>query len=280
VLLCIAQLLDYPRRQYLFEKSVKGPFCVAPFIRILLTVVIPWVAGQLENLVTLDERDRPHDERLHLRLMIRCVRSVRACLTPVVRILAMIFYLDAGRVGGCGYIIRGWPFGRVRVQQQAEDGAGGGTDSKAEARLKAALNQTSLKTFEPLDELLEMKMNFIFVCFFAPIMPGGLIPTIIARLLEVRAKATKLFFVRRRHWPDEARLLHDTQNGFARLAAVLAVVWHVGLVLVSYNQHLPSSEWGKTRSVLLWAGISVGVCIVFAIMGLCIDEARSCAASF
>merc|ERR1712187_733380 len=106
--------------------------------------------------------------------------------------------------------------------------------------LEDALNQIILKEFEPLDELLEMKLSFIFIILFAPVMPLGLIPTLVARLIEIRTKLTKLFIVRRRRIPEDSRLVHETQKTFTVLAAHVAVVWQTGLNFVSYNSELAS----------------------------------------
>lgn len=280
-LLCVAQMLDYPRRRVLFEKSVKGPFCVAPFVRILITVLLPWVVGKLDEFVTVDSRDELSDEENEAKTQSVCCRCCRATFSPIVRILSLIFNLTGGNVGGCRYIYHGWPFGMVQVSDtesptalKGEDGPGSPCVS-ADRVLKGALDQVALKMFDPLDELLELKMNFIFVCFFAPIMPSGLLPTIIARLLEVRTKATKLFFVRRRQWPDEARLLHDTQDCFARIAATLAVFWHVGLFLVSYNDMI--LEWGKKFTVFLWLFSSIASAVALNFLGWFVNTYfRSC----
>ena len=34
----------------------------------------------------------------------------------------------------------------------------------------------------------DIKLNFLFVVLFAPVLPWGIIPTLLARLLEVRCK--------------------------------------------------------------------------------------------
>jgi len=128
--------------------------------------------------------------------------------------------------------------------------------------LRSSLLQVARKEFEPFAELLELKMNFLFVLFFAPIMPFGLLPTLIARILEVRFKSTKLFFVRRRCWPSPAEILHTTQRTFSECAVALAVAWHVGLVLVTYNRDVASL--GAGRIIGIWLGAAAGANLLLA----------------
>jgi len=175
----------------------------------------------------------------------------------VVRILAIIFKFDGEQVGGLiGYICRGWPFGTLHQIMPSEkiqaDAGSPGVPRRKEAgkMIQGALEQVARKEFEPLDELLEIKMNFLFVTFFAPIMPIGLLPTLAARLLRVRSKATKLFFLRRRCWPHESNLLHQTQEHFNLIVANVTVVWYTGLVVVSYNPFI--SEWEAWKTLLVW----------------------------
>jgi len=137
-------------------------------------------------------------------------------------------------------------------------GADPGADQIAESELHSALRQAALKEFEPLEELLELKMSFIFVCFLAPVMPIGLIATLVARLFEIRSKLTKLFFVRRRCFPGDARLHHGTQGAFVFICAYLAVVWHAGLDWVTYNSDL-SSQGGALQALVGWFMTSVGI---------------------
>merc|ERR1719203_2237460 len=104
-------------------------------------------------------------------------------------------------------------------------------------------------------------MSFLFTLFFAPIMPIGLIGTLIARLLEVRFKATKLLFVRRRDWPESAGWMHRTQDVFTHFAVILAVFWHTGLVLIPYNTK-SLQLWGFWRTLATWLGASIVVAVL------------------
>lgn len=254
--LCIARQLEFDQRRVMFERAVKGPFFVAPFVRIFVTVFVPMLAGALGKFVHDDAQSgskAPRWRRWRWKWFI----------AGICRILALIFYLDPDHVGGLGYIARGWPFGSLSdlhmprsTKMQAET-----HPSRDEKELRtvmdAALDQASRKVFEPMDEVMELKINFMFVALFAPIMPLGIVPTLLSRLVEVRSKATKLFFVRRRSWPGESRLLHETQDAFARIAAYVAVVWHTGLFFISYNPQLALWQWWKVLSLWLLATLAL-----------------------
>merc|ERR1712217_507271 len=164
--------------------------------------------------------------------------------------------MDPDPVGGIiSYVLHGWPFGpmsRLQTGTALTQEVPSGRKEVHEA-MQSALEQVSRKEFEPLDDLLEIKMNFLFVTFFAPIMPIGLLPTLGARLLRVRSKATKLFFLRRRSWPEESHLLHQTMEKCFVLIAHITVVWYSGLILVSYNPYIP--EWGVWKTMLIWFGV-------------------------
>jgi len=144
---------------------------------------------------------------------------------------------------------------------------GGQSEEVAEvesALLRRSLVQVTRKPFEPLDELLEIKMNFLFVAMFAPIMPIGIVPTLIARLAEVRFKATKLLWVRRRCWPGASAVLHKTQDIFTHAVVAVATIWHTGLVLVAYNPVLDT--WSAGVTVCIW--MATAACVFGLIYGL------------
>merc|ERR1712032_1554156 len=82
------------------------------------------------------------------------------------------------------------------------------------------------------------KLNFLFVTMLAPVKPLGVLPTLLARFVEVRSKEAKLFVVRRRCFPMGAGVFHNTQKHFVRLVAVWAVVWHTAISHISYNTEL------------------------------------------
>jgi len=196
---------------------------MAPFVGILVKVIIPCVADRLDRFA---------------RNTYCCCRCCDTIFDGFFRIFALIFTHDGGSVKCLEYIWRGWPFSELKVKPHPEKVA-----DEQELTCKIALRQSISKPFEPLDELLELKLNFLWVLFFSPLMPMGVLPTLVSRLLEVRAKLTKLLFVRRRIFPNSARssIMHDSQYCFVCVVVVFAVFWYLILALVTYNDNL--YEW-------------------------------------
>lgn len=247
---CLRRKLSPEVRRFIFVRTTKGPFIVAPFVAILMKVIVPWVAERFEETASV----------------LRCRCSV-GVLRGITRILALIFSYDSESVGCLSFLRRGWPFGavslevalpsteqsgsRVRailsfvigLESDDPDGFDLEADTKgiADQRLKAthkALRQSIKKQFDPLDELLELKLSFLFVAFFAPVRPVGVFPTLAARLLETHADLTKMLFVRRRPFPESAHVAHTTQEGFAWGTAIATTIWSIGLSLITYNNNL------------------------------------------
>lgn len=121
--------------------------------------------------------------------------------------------------------------------------------------VKIALKQLARKQFEPVDELREVKMNLLWIMFFAPVMPLGIFTTLIARFIEVKTDLYKLLYIRRRAFPDdddsEKVLEQTTQNAFVRAAVCAGAGWSAGLTLITYNDELWT--WGHWRYVVLVA---------------------------
>ena len=60
-----------------------------------------------------------------------------------------------------------------------------------------ALRQAVLRPFVALDELLELKLNFLSVAFFLPCRPFIVVPMLLARILEGHTDLSKLLFIAR-----------------------------------------------------------------------------------
>merc|ERR1712129_184376 len=80
-------------------------------------------------------------------------------------------------------------------------GSCGGTRSNNEGclaqtdeKVMEALHQFTLKRFENSDEVLEIQLSFLNVLFFGPVMPLGVIFTLIAKIVELRSDLVKLLF--------------------------------------------------------------------------------------
>jgi len=202
-LACLQRRLPPDLRRYILTRSMKGPFVVAPFLAIIIKVVIPWVADRLDLLAR------------------RCVCHLHCCDVfgdALARLLALIFAYDGDHVGCFAFLTRGWPFADVTVETASSTLSDEQQD--AEALVHTALQEAALKPFEPLDELLELKLSFLWVVFFAPLKPLGVVPTFGARFLERHTDLTKLLYVRRRPFPGQAEIAHETQSAF---------VWGAGL---------------------------------------------------
>jgi hypothetical protein len=118
--------LDLSRRRWVFEKLLKGPFCVAPFISILMKFIVPEVADALG------------------RASQSCCRSgvgaiAMAPLRGLIRVLELIFTYDGGNVGCLRFVGRGWPFHGLQLVDRADAEA----LAEAEAEAEASASQLS-----------------------------------------------------------------------------------------------------------------------------------------
>jgi len=242
--------LDVSRRRWVFEKLLKGPFCVAPFISILMKVIVPALSDVIASAC--------HSYR---------VGGLRgAALVPVsglFRILALIFTYDGGRVGCFRFVARGWPFANLQVAPTADAGAdaavGGGAPGDEDERCasaRAALHELIRKPFEAEGELLEINLNFLGVLMFAPFMPVGVLFTLGARILEARTDLAKMLQCKRLVVPKDDEAMRRSQGAFMFAAVFAAAGWHVGVNLVTYNDSFWrwGDDWrlGVSGGVVLW----------------------------
>lgn len=103
--------------------------------------------------------------------------------------------------------------------------------------LDSALQEMQLKEFEVDAELLEVKLNFLFVIMFASIMPEGVFTTLLGRMLESWTDLTKLLFLKRRPFPDQGMSIavqHYWMKTFIAVAIVVKVVWSILLSFFVY----------------------------------------------
>jgi len=145
-------------------------------------------------------------------------------------------------VGGFTFVWRGAPYGPIPDEEPAAP------------QLRAALNQVKLKLFQVQDEVMELDMCLLWVAFFMPILPIGVIFIMMARLVEVNSDVTKMLYVRSRPVPMDDRLLRREMNAFSWCVAVASCGWSVGLSLITYNDDLHA--WG-------WTGLFIGYGITF-----------------
>jgi len=210
---CLARRIDVDRRRAVFQMMLKGPFVVAPFISILMKVIVPVTAMSLDCLA---------------RKAVCCCRCFDVVGDGIARILGIIFAYDGDSVGGAiTFIGKGYPFSHGESGQKQE--------------VTDALQQLIRKEFGPRDELLEVRLSLLFVITFAPIQPAGVFFTLLAKLLESHTDLTKMLFVRRRFFPQrgaEAANMHGMHRRFFIGVLMFKVAWSTWLSVVTYNDEL------------------------------------------
>ncbi|CAK9115024.1 unnamed protein product [Durusdinium trenchii] len=248
---CARQLLPFSARRSLFENWLVGPFVVAPFVDFIPAVLAPLLTEHLADLADAGATRR-------------CGKCCCFFCGWLARFLAFIFVLD-GEVTGIRYVCLGSTFGRptpFHTDAQDDEGQGEAVDY-----LAGALDQAVLRPFDAMEELKELKLNFFFVLLFAPLKPILVLPTLLARLIEVRAKLQKLFMVKRRNIPRDARLVHRPQEFFAVFAVTSSCFWHIGLATTAYNDRLYEWHTGSLAAVWLGGGVVAAV-LVFVLYRL------------
>jgi len=227
---CYQRRLSPETRRWVFESLMKGPFVVAPFVGIVVKVLMPKAIQKIQRNLQRTRKSR-------------CC----FCLAPfrgIMRLATLIFTFEGEGVGGFKFVARGAPYGLDPIP-----------DEEPEApRLLAALDQVKLKRFMAEDELMELEMGLLWVAFFMPILPIGVVFTMAARLVEVNSDVTKMLYVRRRPIPSDDRLLRREMNAYAWCVAVCSCAWSAGLSCITYNNDL--HEWG-------WVGLFIGYGITF-----------------
>eukprot|EP00747_Dinoflagellata_sp_TGD_P218784 gnl/TRDRNA2_/TRDRNA2_90987_c0_seq1.p1 gnl/TRDRNA2_/TRDRNA2_90987_c0~~gnl/TRDRNA2_/TRDRNA2_90987_c0_seq1.p1 ORF type:complete len:930 (-),score=124.10 gnl/TRDRNA2_/TRDRNA2_90987_c0_seq1:66-2855(-) len=296
---CLSQEVMLEDRRKIFEKLLKGPFIVAPFIAMLMKVIVPWVAYRLDKF-TRENKSKSC-----------CCEYVAR---PLFRFLGLIFTYDCDSVGCCDYVKKGWPFSNVKITHWSQDALRTTADTANHVDSTAApdvgepyspsyelqeadaspssdveiadvpqhgapanpnttaalitaeamtpemheeamrlctgsLVQVSHKIFEPFGECQEMMLSFLWVLFFSPVMPFGVVITWSARLLEIYFDLTKLLHVRQRAFPENCETMRRLQSVFVMAATWASVGWTFGLSYITYNDDFWASEY---RYAYLW----------------------------
>ncbi|CAK9043835.1 PDZ domain-containing protein [Durusdinium trenchii] len=245
-LLCAKDLLRFEQRRDLFYLWLFGPFIVCPFVDMIPAVLAPLIAKRLSRWAEY-EGTQASKQGL-CGACFRCFSWFCCCCCgkPLSRLLGLIFVLDA-EVTGLRYLCRGQTFGTTELDMSdVED------NDCCERCIDGPFEQVVLREFDALDELKDLKLNFLFVVLFAPVLPWAIIPTLLARVMEVRLKITKLFLVRRRSFPRDAHLIHSTQETFTAIVTAFTVFWYLGLSLVTFNNQLHT--WNLPELLLTWLG--------------------------
>jgi len=257
---CLRRRLDPSYRRWLFMKAMKGPFVVAPFIAILIKVLLPMV----------------------LRLWVACMHRYerrkrrrgqgRPCCcyhiwVGIVRIAALIFTFDCANVGGLKFILHGHPFAdgerpvEVKSEEEAEARQRAAEAEPKEpelpvAEVRQAVSQALRRKAEPRNAMLDMQLSIMWVAFFTPIWPWGCLPTLLAWVLHTRSDWGKLLYVKRRTFPNPAEINRPLTIRFLYVIAHWAVLWHVGLSVLVYNSWLTNVTPGLIAGI--WVGAAVG----------------------
>lgn len=166
-----------------------------------------------------------------------------------------------GEVTGLRYVCQGQTFATTELDKSDKSDP---DDDCCERCIDGPLEQVVLREFDALDELKDLKLNFLFVVLFAPVVPWAIIPTLLARVMEVRLKITKLFLVRRRSFPRDAHLIHSTQETFTDVVTSFTVFWYLGLSLVTFNNELHT--WTLPALLLTWLGCGLLGSIVVSLV--------------
>eukprot|EP00933_Yihiella_yeosuensis_P032610 TRINITY_DN26220_c0_g1_i2.p1 TRINITY_DN26220_c0_g1~~TRINITY_DN26220_c0_g1_i2.p1 ORF type:complete len:658 (-),score=95.67 TRINITY_DN26220_c0_g1_i2:132-2105(-) len=220
---CLARRIPLNRRREVFGRLFKGPFVVAPFIAILVKVIIPRIVRFLNGIA-------------HQHIFCGC-SCLDGLIDGIFRFANLLLSYDGDSVGCFSYVFRGFPFTKAaaRGMEKAKRNHGEGKWDKV---LDEALDQGILKPFEPMSELLEVKLSFLFILFFAPVKPSGVLPTLLARLLESQTDVAKMLQNRRKIFPMPAGGMHRNMQYFIIGALVLKVAWCLCLTYVTYNDEL------------------------------------------
>lgn len=238
-LVCMRKKLPYAERLSLLESMMQGPFVVSPFIAILIKVIVPKVAAGLSWF---------SDESL------KGVKGFSwAAVVP--RICAYIFAYDCHNVGGLQFIWRGWPF------EQEDKGS-----DQDEELISNALWQGVRKPFKPIGNLLNAQNALIWMVCWAPFFPWGVLPTLVASVLQVNAMIVKLLYVKRQLPPDNGSCARAAQISFAIQALYTSIGWNLGLSMITYNEDLWKAGSALTAvkvSIVAWLLLSCLVHFIF-----------------
>jgi len=270
---CLQLNLPLERRQWVFRRLLRGPFVVAPFIRILMHVIVPFVVWQLHKFVE-------HRRKTHCRCFGRTLRPT------ILRIAGIIFAYDAEHTGFWLFLKEGYPYSfspSAAVMLQTSSPPASGPDQvvftktmvdrvgspslsggKGDPKLlvEEAISQGILKDFDPEAALLELKLNFLWVLFFAPIMPEGILPTLLASVLRHKLRLVELLHMKKPPNFEHDKAARRLQCIFIVMVVSGNIAWTSALSLITYNsdlwQHLQRGEF-TFLAVLIWYGISIGL---------------------
>jgi len=213
---CLHSKITVEERRVLFRDAMVGPLVVAPILETLFKSIIPYLVEQLDTYV------RHSDVTFGFGF---CA----ACRDQVARLLALIFAYNRKAVGGFGFVVHGWPFKAPKHAVWTD------YDKQAALVHHPALQQGIRREFDPLLELLFLKLSWVWMLFFIPVVPWGVFPTLLGWLLEARIKLRSVLLTRRRPFPKGAVLAHKTTVAFMGSVLILSVPWWALLCWLTFD---------------------------------------------
>jgi len=230
---CLSRRINVERRREVLKEMIKGPFILAPMLSILFKDVFPLVIRDVDCW---------------------CCGSILSGY--IRRILGLAFLYDHDAMGCLHFVAKGNPFKHPAAEQGQlanEDDATGCSHLFAkgyrfkqpaaeqeqlakENLIDTSLKQAVLKPFDPLGELLQVKLSQLWLLFFVTIRPSGIVPLVLARMLKSQTDITKMLYDYRRNFPMRSLAWpHAAQKWFMVGALVFTMFWYLGLSLVVFN---------------------------------------------
>jgi len=133
-------------------------------------------------------------------------------------------------------------------------------EEEIDEKCTGPLDQAVLREYQVLDELKEMKLDFMFVVMFAPLIPEGMIVILIARIVKVRLKRDCLFMVKRRNIPNDSMVAHWTQAVTMCCTGTVAVVWYLYCNLFLFREQFSETMIPLFLALSVVFGFLVAVC--------------------
>jgi hypothetical protein len=113
---------------------------------------------------------------------------------------------------------------------------------------------------------MELKLYFVWVILFVPIMPMGIFTMLVARLVESHTDLGKLLFARRRIFPQRDEVARNSQIALGWCAISIGVAWSLALSFLTYNNEI--WKWSREAQAAAratfwaWCFASCGAMII------------------
>lgn len=204
---CLHNEITVTERRKIFSDCMVGPFVVAPILVLLMKGAVPWLSIQF------DRFNRSYTDSN------KCCNGMCDALA---RILALLFSYDGEHVGGIEFVYKGWPYEKV-------------INGRTQLHTTGPLQQGAKEEFDCLRELFFLKISWLWVLFFTPVLPWGIFPTVASWIVEARTKLRELLWVRRRPFVKHAVVPHITLRQYMHVILGASTLWWAGLAALTYN---------------------------------------------